>query len=243
MAQSPEEWYKSLPPFTKVYGTAVFATTAAISFGLIDPRYLILDTDAVFRHFEIWRLVTCFFVFGKFSMSFLFQMFILVRYCSLLEKHNSFENRTADFAYFVFFEVVCLLVLGMLVGGVPILGPSFVFAFLYVWSKRDPMVPMSMFGFLFQSFHWPWVLLAFSVLIGGSIVLDLFGIAVGHFFYFLKDILPVQYGYNLLKTPSFLFSYFPSRATVGNNFTAGTTAAAPPRFTAFQGRGMQLGAR
>jgi hypothetical protein len=37
-----------------------------------------------------------------------------------------------------------------------------------------------------------------------SILSDLVGIAVGHTYYFLHDILPTTHGYNILKTPRFL---------------------------------------
>eukprot|EP00960_Hanusia_phi_P003332 97936-Hanusia_phi.AAC.1 len=36
----------------------------------------------------------------------------------------------------------------------------------------------------------PWVLLAFSVLLGSSPVVDLVGIFVGHVYYYLEDIVP-----------------------------------------------------
>jgi len=36
----------------------------------------------------------------------------------------------------------------------------------------------------------PWVLLAFSVLLGASPVVDLLGIFVGHVYYYLEDIVP-----------------------------------------------------
>ena len=34
--------------------------------------------------------------------------------------------------------------------------------------------------------------------------MDLIGIAVGHTYIFLKDILPQTHGYNFLKTPEFI---------------------------------------
>jgi len=45
---SPGEWYSSLPPITKLYGTSVFLTSCAVSLGLTRPARLLL----------IWPLVT-----------------------------------------------------------------------------------------------------------------------------------------------------------------------------------------
>jgi hypothetical protein len=46
--------------------------------------------------------------------------------------------------------------------------------------------------------------LALSVLTGGDIVGDIIGIIGGHIFYFVKDIAPLQYRYDIFKTPSYL---------------------------------------
>lgn len=52
--------------------------------------------------------------------------------------------------------------------------------------------------------YLPYAFLALSVLTGGDIISDIIGIIAGHLYYFLKDILPIQYNYDILKTPSFL---------------------------------------
>jgi len=50
----------------------------------------------------------------------------------------------------------------------------------------------------------PFAFLALSVVTGGDILSDIIGIVAGHIFYFLKDIVPIQYQYDFLKTPGFL---------------------------------------
>lgn len=65
---------------------------------------------------------------------------------------------------------------------------------------------MNFFGVLnFQAPYLPWVLLGFSILLGNTPWVDLMGIAVGHCYYYLEDVLP-QHRSNLkiLKTPLFL---------------------------------------
>ena len=47
---------------------------------------------------------------------------------------------------------------------------------VYVWSRRNPMIRMNFFGLItFQAPYLPWVLLAFSLLLGNSVIVDLMG--------------------------------------------------------------------
>ena len=77
---------------------------------------------------------------------------------------------------------------------------------VYVWSRRNPMIRMNFFGLLiFRAPYLPWVLLVFSFLLGKSITVELLGMAVGHFYYFLEDVFPTRSGgIRVLKTPRFL---------------------------------------
>lgn len=53
LAMSPEEWYKTLPPLTKIYWTAAVATTILTSIGVINPMHLFLDMDMVVGKFNV----------------------------------------------------------------------------------------------------------------------------------------------------------------------------------------------
>lgn len=53
--------------------------------------------------------------------------------------------------------------------------------------------------------YLPFAFLFLSVLTGGDIISDIIGIIAGHIYYFLKDIVPIQYNYDILKTPAFLY--------------------------------------
>ena len=39
---SPADWYNTLPPIIRLYGTACVATTVAVTLGLINPMSLVL---------------------------------------------------------------------------------------------------------------------------------------------------------------------------------------------------------
>ena len=81
---------------------------------------------------------------------------------------------------------------------------------VYVWARRNPHVRMNFFGLLsFNAPYLPWVLLGFSVLLGNSVSVDILGMAVGHAYYFLEDVFPLQPGgVKLLKTPLVLKAIF-----------------------------------
>ena len=106
------------------------------------------------------------------------------------------------------FGALVLSVLGGYFLKIPVLSSALVFMILYVWSRRNPETPMNFFGFRFKGFYIPWVMLAFSVLIGNSPVMDLLGIAAGHLYFFLQDVLPETSGAlggtRLLITPRFM---------------------------------------
>ena len=44
---TPEEWYRSLPPITKIYWTSVVAVSVVTSLGLVNPMLLALDWTLV----------------------------------------------------------------------------------------------------------------------------------------------------------------------------------------------------
>lgn len=90
------------------------------------------------------------------------------------------------------------------------LGQTFAIMLVYIWSRRNPSIRMNLFGlFSFQAPYLPWVLLTISVIIGGSTVVDIIGIIVGHFYYFFEDVFPYEpHGFRILETPRFIKSAF-----------------------------------
>ncbi len=191
-------------------------TTFAVVLGFAHPQQLYLDWGLIVNKFEIWRLVTAFIFFGKPGLPFLFQLYIMYRNSAGYEQ-NPFplglhvQGTSADYAFLLVFSGLILSIIASFMG-LFFLGPALVFTVLYVWSRRNPSQPMSMFGFQFTAINYPWVLLALSVLLGNPIIMDLLGIAVGHLFYFWVDIAPNTYSnmpsWLMLRTPEFLFNIF-----------------------------------
>jgi len=234
-ANSPEIWFKNLPLVTKSYLCAGVVTTALVTFGSITPLQIYLDFSLVFKKFQLWRLITNFFFFGKFSLKFMFQMFILQSYTSKLETGRFRTNRgRAEMIHMFMFGAVFLLLISYLMGGQPFLGKPLIFMNLYVWSrgwshvKGSPRIihltEVDFWGFTFKAWQLPYVLLLVGMLMGGSPIHDIMGIFVGHLYHFCVDIVPEVYRLYPVECPDFLYNYFdpPNRQVVRETGRWGT---------------------
>ena len=71
------------------------------------------------------------------------------------------------------------------------LGSSLTFMMVYVWGRRNEDVRMNFLGlFPFNAPYLPWVMLAFSMLLGNPAAIDVIGICVGHCYYFAHFVYP-----------------------------------------------------
>lgn len=86
-----------------------------------------------------------------------------------------------------------------------------VLSVLYVWCQLNREVIVTFwFGSRFKAMYLPWVLFAFNVALSNGGLLSLFGILIGHLYFFLKFTYPQELGgTNFLETPSFIKRYFP----------------------------------
>lgn len=63
--------------------------------------------------------------------------------------------------------------------------------------------------FNFRAPHLPWILLAFSLILGNSVLTDVLGISIGHIYYYLQDVFPyLPGGFRILKTPRIIVYLF-----------------------------------
>jgi len=93
----------------------------------------------------------------------------------------------------------------------PFMSHSLVIMLLYIWSRRNPHEQFRIYGiFTVGAGYLSWVLLGAGLVMGMSPVVDLVGIAVGHLYFFLKDVIPGEFpGIDPLSTPSLLYKVFP----------------------------------
>jgi len=202
-----QEVWLSLPVITRWYATLVVGTSILIALDVVSPFFLYFNSRLVLKG-EWWRLFTNFLYMGELGIDFIFHMFFLIRYSKSLEE-TSFRNRPADFLWLLVFGMIVLTAIAPFVK-VQFLGTSLNFMLVYLWSRRNPHVPLSFLGvFNFSAAYLPWVLMCFSVLIGSSPLMDVLGMVAGHTYYFLEDVWPrsaAGAGRRLIKTPRIFVS-------------------------------------
>jgi len=187
-----------------------FGTTLAGAFRIIPPMYLILNLHRVIHHFELWRLLTCFPFMGGLSFHFVMMMVMWYRYSGSLET-SVFEGRTADYLFMLIFGM-CVLLVPMAFFNLPIGGMGIIMMVIYYWSRKNAERTITfMFGIQFAALWLPWVLMGFTLLTGGFPFVEFLGVLTGHLYLFLDETVPRVYLNNrpFLRTPSFLYSWFP----------------------------------
>lgn len=224
----PQEWFQSLPILTRHWLGLAVVTTLGGNLGLIGINKLVFMWEPLKDNFEVWRLFTSFLYFGEFSLHMVFGLYFLVEYSKRYETGSGFNTGagggTADYAFCLLFGVVLMLLsypfLTQYV--MPLFGRNLTYYVLYVWTKRYPTVQVSIWGFPVQALYLPFALGALYMCMGNPIADIAHGIAIGHLYYFLVDVVPLVYGKEVLHTPQFLIDYF----GVGQ-YQPEPTAAAP----------------
>ncbi|GBG65233.1 hypothetical protein CBR_g50024 [Chara braunii] len=262
MASSPSDWFKSLPPVTKAYGTILVITGVGAYIGQLDPSLLYLNRYLVFKKFQIWRLVTTFCFTAPVSLTLFYDLLMLAWHSVSLEK-NTFENRTVDFVYMLLFGMACMLGVGLLVPslGLYFLSVPLIFMLIYVWARENADANINFMGlFQYKGFYLPWMMLGLSLVFGGrSPVSGLLGILVGHIYYFSTVLYPLAGGRNFLQTPLWVhklvdkwgvnqvhrqrqfFSPGIAAPRARPGMPAGSQSSdVPPRSSAFSGRSYRL---
>ncbi|XP_007038301.2 PREDICTED: derlin-1.1 [Theobroma cacao] len=236
---TPAQYYESLPPVSKFYGVACLLTTSALYLGLYDPWNIALSYEDVFKRFQVWRLITNFFLLGPFSPSFAIHLIMIARYGVLLEK-GPFDKRTADYVWMLIFGALSLLVMGAIPFlWTPFMAGSLVFMIVYVWSREFPNAQISIYGIVtLKGFYLPWAFLALDLIVGSRLMPDIIGMVAGHLYYFLTVLHPLAGGKYVFKTPLWvhkLVAYWGKGIQVNSPVQRDPSAG-----VAFQGRSFRL---
>jgi hypothetical protein len=137
-------------------------------------------------------------------------MMLLYRYSVSLET-TIYEGRRADYVFFLLFCAVFLLASTAILPSV-ILGTGLLSSLLYLWSRKNPDLVLSfMFGLKFQGDLSAVGAVRHSKCCRAARrLIELIGIVIGHLWYFIADLYPLQSGRQILKTPAILYTWFPS---------------------------------
>lgn len=208
MTEQIQDWWSGVPIATRYLFSSASGLTLMINFGVVSARTFLWIPHMVYKSFEIWRLVTPFVYMGPFGFSMLMNLAFLFRYSQLLEK-GRFSGRLADYVFMLGFGAILLLVAATLIG-TPYLAGGLILFLIYIWARTHPDVDMSfMFGIRFKSGYFPWVLIGFTILMGGFPIMEIAGCFIGHLYIYLKDIYPQLSGKRYLETPQWLLNLLP----------------------------------
>ncbi|TCD70137.1 hypothetical protein EIP91_004607 [Steccherinum ochraceum] len=185
-----EAWVTQIPPITRAWLALSVLTSVAIQIHFVTPYQLFFSWNAAFYNLQPWRAVTTFFYFGSLSLDFVFHMFFFMRYSRLLEE-SSFANRKADYFWLLFLSALMILAISPLVT-LPFLSSPLAFVPIYLWSRRHPSTPISLFGLItITAPYLPVALVGLAWVLNGSwraAAGDLVGCGVGHIGWFLRDV-------------------------------------------------------
>ncbi|KAK7690034.1 hypothetical protein QCA50_006679 [Cerrena zonata] len=185
-----EAWVGQIPPITRAWLALSVLTSVAVQCQLVTPLQLYFSHKSAFDNFQLWRAFTTFFYFGSLSLDFVFHMFFFMRYSRLLEE-SSFANRKADYFWLLFQSAILLLIISPLVN-LPFLSSPLAFVPIYLWSRRHPSTPISLFGLItITAPYLPLALVGLAWVLNGTwraAAGDLVGCAVGHLGWFIRDV-------------------------------------------------------
>ena len=207
MAQSFEAWWATLGQVTKFVLIMTVGLSLGLKVGLFAPPHIVVDFSATLWRLEVWRLVSALFFLGPPSFPWLFNVAMLVMYTQRQEEDHT--GRTADLVWLFVIQAGLLHVAAFFLD-MPIMSFALTMALLWIWCRRHEDAQLSLYMFSFKAATFPWVLVLFHVVLGGSVVQDLVGIVCGHLYYMAADVFPKTHGTTLIRTPMWLLRWFPN---------------------------------
>ncbi|KYQ99964.1 derlin-1 [Tieghemostelium lacteum] len=243
MDNAVTNFIRSMPLVTRFLFVGCGLTTLLVNFGLIPFASIYFSPSLIFKSFEIWRLVTPFLFMGKLGLDFLFLLYFLYKYSTMLET-GTFINRQADYFYLVLVNSILLLVFGLVIPSFIFMTKGLIMSIMYIWSRYYPEMDVTFFfGMKFKSIYLPWVFMGFNILMGGLPIMEFCGVICGHVYYYISEIYPEAYRKpNYLATPSFIKGLFnqPDQVVAAGGVRGG--AQPPQRAQGHQwGGGNRLG--
>ncbi|KAL3916828.1 MAG: hypothetical protein SGARI_007870 [Bacillariaceae sp.] len=212
----PAEMFKALPIITQYWFGATLAITLSVNFSIISAYQVMWSWPGITSGFELWRFATCFCFAGGFSFNTLISCYMLVQFSKQYESGSPFNTGagggTADYAWCMLIGVAMHLIsYPILISWValpPVFCQNLIYYVLYIWSKRNPTAQANIWGFPMKGIYLPFAYLLMTVFMGNPYMPMLHGMAMGHIYYFLVDVIPGVYGKDFIHTPKFLVDYF-----------------------------------
>jgi membrane associated rhomboid family serine protease len=231
-----QTFFESMPVITRYLFVSIFASTSLVQFNLLNPQMLILESHAIIHDYQLWRILSSFLFAGKFSMAFVMTLYFIYSFGAKLEKRIN----SSEFLWLLIFEMSLISIVSLLVIPMYMPLPALMFSLIYVFTKYEPESLFSLWGVTLKGNQFAFALVAFNLLMGQDVIPDLVGLACGHVYFFLKEVVKDQYGMDYLKCPEWINTVI---ETIGGEVPRRRTANFVPqqRGGLFQGGGQKLG--
>ena len=111
-----QDWFKSLPVFTRYWFGGTILFTLLGRFGLLSPYWLVLAWEPLVRNFHLWRPVSALFYYPlspQTGFHFLINLYFLYNYSLRLET-GIFDGRPADYLFMLLFNWACSVVVALM---------------------------------------------------------------------------------------------------------------------------------
>ena len=113
---APELWYRSLPPITRAVATATFVLTLLVNLGMLPVQLLMLDWHLAIFRLQFWRLLTTVLYVGRFSLGWVFHMYMWLHVSGDLETNAVFSVASKGaYLLFILFTTIATSLLSLLV--------------------------------------------------------------------------------------------------------------------------------
>lgn len=207
---SVSSFLADIPPVTRYLLLGTLAVTCGSGLGVVSPSVFVLDWQAVFGRFQVWRPFFTLLHQQKLNFNFILKIMYLYQYSKQLEM-GAFGGNTADYVAALMYISVGLM-LTTAVMPFMVLGPALIAAIVHIWGRHNPTLPVSLYGFVsIPAGYLSFALVGlFFVINGGAIDwISIAGIIVGHAYFFMDSIyptLPGRGGARPLKTPAWVVS-------------------------------------
>jgi len=220
-----EEWYTNLPPLTRFWLASAVVTGLMAALGVPVYPYLELNWNSVLSSLQVWRLLTCFLLFGPVSMRWVMSVFMMTQYVRALELEGYHGRRgMAEFLFMTLYGCICILVLSFFQQvGLPSI--SLLSFYIYVWSRRDPHDSIDIYGFTFQRWHLPLVMLFLQMIFNGLRFDPFWAVFIGHGWVFLTMVVPRVYRRTVVSVPEWWYEGVDKVLDAGQAAVGGRPAA------------------
>jgi len=210
--KSSNDWYYSLPFITKIWFSGAVAVTVIAMFDNYTseffPRTLVYDFPAIKNNLELWRFVSSFCYSGPPGLLTIAQLHCL-RDFSCRYESNPYDSGggggTADFALMLLFGATMIVISYSLLDGyitlIPIFTRKLLFYVIFLWSKRSPSNPTTVWFLPVTTMYVPFVYVVLAIILDKPYFDIIHGTIIGQIYFILAC-------KKMIKTPEFLIRYF-----------------------------------